>query len=145
MLRSGLALAGANQPADSLEKAKLKNDDGILTAFEASGLNLVGTELVVLSACQSGIGQVKNGEGVYGLRRSFQHAGARSIVMSLWKVPDRETIELMHAFYKNWLSGLSKKEAFRLSVLDLLQACRSKYKTAHPFLWGGFVLAGVPD
>ena len=97
------------------------------------------------SACETGVGEVKNGEGVYGLGRAFQHAGARTIMMSLWKVPDKETSELMSGFYKNWLSGQTKQEALRQSTLKVLNACRSKYGTAHPLLWGGFVMVGDPN
>ena len=145
LLRSGLALAGANRLMDENQRSDSSAEDGILTAFEASGLNLIGTELVTLSACETGVGEVKNGEGVYGLRRAFQHAGARAILMSLWKVPDKETCDLMDNFYKNWLSGQTKKEALRQSALKVLNACRSKYGAAHPLFWGGFILAGDPD
>jgi CHAT domain-containing protein len=145
LLRSGLALAGANRLMDENHKRGSSREDGILTAFEASGLDLVGTELVALSACETGVGEVKNGEGVYGLRRAFQHAGARTIVMSLWKVPDKETCELMDGFYQNWLADQSKKEAFRQSVLTALRFYRDRYGVAHPYLWGGFVLFGDPN
>jgi len=145
LLRSGLALAGANRMMDENQKSDSVTEDGILTAFEASGLNLIGTELVTLSACETGVGEVKNGEGVYGLRRAFQHAGARTILMSLWKVPDKETCELMRGFYQNWLSGQTKQEALRQSTLRVLNACRSKYGIAHPLLWGGFVMVGDPN
>jgi len=145
LLRSGLALAGANRLMDENQKSDSLTEDGILTAFEASGLNLIGTELVTLSACETGVGEVKNGEGVFGLRRAIQHAGARTIVMSLWRVPDQETCELMRGFYQNWLSGQTKQEALRQSTLKVLNACRSKYGTAHPLLWGGFVMVGDPN
>lgn len=145
LLRSGLALAGANRLMDDNQKSDSPAEDGILTAFEASGLNLIGTELVTLSACETGVGEVKNGEGVYGLRRAFQHAGARSILMSLWKVPDKETCELMDDFYKNWLDGQSKKEAHRQAELKVLNICRKRCGVAHPYLWGGFVLLGDPN
>jgi len=108
-------------------------------------LNLVGTELVTLSACETGVGEVKNAEGVYGLRRAFQQAGAQAIVMSLWKVPDKETCELMDDFYKNWSSGQTKKKALRQAALKVLKDCRAKYGCAHPYLWGGFVLLGDPN
>jgi CHAT domain-containing protein len=145
LLRSGLALAGANRLMEKKRESIDPVEDGILTAMEASGLNLSGTELVTLSACETGVGEVKNGEGVYGLGRAFQHAGARTIVMSLWKVPDQETCELMSGFYRNWLSGQTKQEALRQSTLKVLNACRSKYGTAHPLLWGGFVMVGDPN
>ncbi|MCK4793667.1 MAG: CHAT domain-containing protein, partial [Desulfobacteraceae bacterium] len=145
LLRCGLALAGANRLMDESQKGDSQTEDGVLTAFEASGLNLIGTELVTLSACETGVGEVKSGEGVYGLRRAFQHAGARTILMSLWKVPDKETRELMDHFYKNWLTGQTKMEALRQAALKVLNACRAKYGAAHPQLWGGFVLTGNPN
>jgi CHAT domain-containing protein/Tfp pilus assembly protein PilF len=145
LLRSGLAFSGANRLMDVKRNDDPQAEDGILTAFEASGLNLVGTELVTLSACETGVGQVKNGEGVYGLRRAFQCAGARTIVMSLWKVPDKETCKLMDDFYENWLSGQTKKEALRQAALNILSNRRAKNKSTHPLFWGGFVLLGDPD
>ena len=145
LLRSGLVFAGANRLIDKTEENVAQTEDGILTAFETSGLNLIGTELVTLSACETGVGEVKNGEGVYGLRRAFQHAGARTIVMSLWKVPDKETRELMDDFYKNWSTGQSKKEALRQSTLKVLNACRVKHGAAHPLFWGAFVMVGDPN
>jgi len=142
LLRCGLALAGANSFWDESGERAPGVEDGILTAFEASGLNLVGTELVTLSACETGVGEVKNGEGVFGLRRAFQHAGARSIVMSLWKVQDRATRALMESFYRRWLGGQSKREALRGAALEILKAQREKYGAPHPYLWGSFVLLG---
>jgi CHAT domain-containing protein/Tfp pilus assembly protein PilF len=145
LLRSGLALAGANGVIDTTGIAADRSEDGVLTGFEASGLNLVGTELVVLSACESGIGEVRNGEGVYGLRRAFQCAGARSVVMSLWQIPDKETSELMNGFYEKWSDGSCKCASLRYSILSVLDACRARYGIAHPVFWGGFVLVGAPD
>jgi len=143
LLRCGLALAGANRRRGSGEADG--QEDGIITAFEVSGLNLVGTELVVLSACETGLGEVRNGEGVFGLRRAFQQAGAASILMSLWKVPDKETCELMDRFYENWLGeGMGKGEALRQSSLRILHDLRKKHGVAHPLLWGGFILGGNP-
>src|SRR5690606_31058862 len=104
LLRSGLAFAGANRRSGD-------KDDGILTALEASGLNLWGTRLVVLSACDTGLGEIRNREGVYGLRRSFAIAGAESLVMSLWPVSDRVTRELMTGYYKNLKAGMGRGEA----------------------------------
>jgi CHAT domain-containing protein/Tfp pilus assembly protein PilF len=141
MLRSGLYFAGANRTL-LRRSADPELNDGILTAYEASELNLEGTELVVLSACETGLGQVKNGEGVLGLRRAFQEAGAESVLMSLWSVPDRETQELMELFYKYWLSGQEKPAALRLAQIELRKMVKARYGQDQPFYWGGFVLVG---
>jgi CHAT domain-containing protein/Tfp pilus assembly protein PilF len=141
MLRSGLFFAGAERTlAGRAPPADL--DDGILTAYEATGLNLHGTELVVLSACQTGLGEVRNGEGVFGLRRALEVAGAQSILMSLWPVPDRETQELMTLFYENWLAGKSKHDALRAAQQELRARVKERYGADRPFFWGAFVLVG---
>ncbi len=145
LLRSGLVLAGANRTISNSRDDTDVSDDGILTALEVSGLNLVGTDLAVLSACESGVGDMVDGEGIFGLRRAFQHAGANTIVMSLWAVPDRETSQLMEGFYRRWLGGESKGDALRGSALELLGQSRSKRGCGHPLLWGGFILAGNPN
>jgi CHAT domain-containing protein/Tfp pilus assembly protein PilF len=129
LLRSGLALAGANQSA---------NTDGILTALEMSGLNLSGTKLVVLSACDTGVGEVKNGEGVYGLRRALVLAGAESQVMSLWAVSDRSTRELIVGYYRALLQGTGRGEALRQVQLQMLHN-RAQH---HPYYWAGFIQTG---
>jgi len=141
MLRSGLFLAGANR---TLRRAPRSPDleDGVLTAYEASGLNLEGTELVVLSACETGLGGIKNGEGVFGLRRALQVAGAEAVLMSLWSVPDQETKELMSLFYQKWLSGSDKHQALRQAQLELRAKVRARYGQDLPFYWGAFVLVG---
>jgi len=131
LLRSGLALAGANHPGDN-------KDNGILTALEASGLNLWGTKLVVLSACDTGVGVVRNGEGVYGLRRALVLAGAETQVMSLWPVSDRSTRELMVGYYKGLIQGRGRGEALRQIQLQML---RSK-EHSHPHYWGSFIQTG---
>ena len=131
MLRSGLALAGAN-----LHKGD--DDDGILTALEAAGLNLWGTKLVTLSACDTGIGEVKNGEGVYGLRRAFVLAGTETLVMSMWPVSDYVTREMMTAYYKGLKQGQGRGEAMRQVQLSML---KSKDR-AHPFYWASFIQSG---
>ena len=130
LLRSGLALAGANKLASG-------DEDGILTALEASGLDLDGTKLVVLSACETGVGKVTNGDGVYGLRRALVIAGAESLVMSLWQVDDQATKDLMVGYYKRLAKGESRSSALREIQLEL-QA--GKYK--HPYYWASFLPAG---
>jgi CHAT domain-containing protein len=132
LLRSGLALANANL------REKAGADDGILTALEASGLNLWGTKLVVLSACDTGVGEVRNGEGVYGLRRAFVLAGAESLVMSLWPASDYTTRELMTHYYQNLKKGLGRGAALRLVQLDMLR----RDPKLHPFYWANFIQSG---
>ena len=127
LLRSGLALAGANQ-----------RSDGILTALEASGLNLWGTKLVVLSACDTGIGEIKSSEGVYGLRRSLVLAGAESQTMSLWAVSDRSTRDLMISYYKNLTNGQGRGDSLRQAQLQIL---KSK-SHSHPYYWASFIQTG---
>jgi CHAT domain-containing protein/tetratricopeptide (TPR) repeat protein len=142
MLRSGLFFAGADR-AESGAAPAAGMDDGVLTAYEATQLNLQGTELVVLSACETGLGEQQNGEGVFGLRRGLQEAGAESILMSMWSVPDRETQELMTLFYANWLSGQDKHEALRQAQLKEREVVRQRYADKDlPFYWGAFVLVG---
>lgn len=131
LLRSGLALAGFN-------KGKSGTEDGVLTALEASGLDLTGTKLVVLSACETGVGDVLNGEGVYGLRRALVIAGAESQVMSLWQVNDESTRDLMIAYYKGLMSAGGRSESLRNVQLDML---RSKDRQ-HPFYWASFIASG---
>jgi len=131
LLRSGLAFAGAN-----LRKGE--KDDGILTALEASALNLWGTKLVVLSACDTGLGEVRNGEGVYGLRRSFVLAGSESLVMSLWSISDYVTREMMTNYYKNLKSGLGRGVSLRQVQLEMLK----KPNRQHPFYWASFIQSG---
>ncbi|UCE25789.1 MAG: CHAT domain-containing protein [Candidatus Zixiibacteriota bacterium] len=145
LLRSGLVLAGANVTLSGKRDDSTTAEDGILTALEVSGLNLVGTDLAVLSACESGVGDFVNGEGIFGLRRAFQHAGVETIVMSLWAVPDRETSQLMEGFYRRWLGGSSKRDALRESAIAVLNESRQKRGCGHPLLWGGFILTGNPN
>jgi CHAT domain-containing protein/Flp pilus assembly protein TadD len=141
MLRSGLFFAGANRTLAG-EPTPPGLDDGILTAYEATGLNLQGTELVVLSACETGLGEVSAGEGVFGLRRALQVAGADSVLLSMWSVPDKETQELMTLFYSNWLSGKDKPTALRDAQLELRKTVTARYGKDSPFYWGAFVLVG---
>jgi CHAT domain-containing protein/Tfp pilus assembly protein PilF len=136
LLKSGLFLSEIRNNLNDTGKENIEKDDGILTAYEAMNLNLDSTEIVVLSACQSGLGTVKNGEGVYGLQRSFQVAGAKNIMMSLWNVSDEATRELMTVFYGYWVKSHNKREAFR----EAQKTLRNKYNS--PFYWGAFILIG---
>jgi CHAT domain-containing protein len=143
LLRSFLALAGANTIGQ--QQNPDQTYDGIATAYEISGMNLQGTDLVVLSACETGLGDVQNGEGVFGLRRAFQLAGAQTVVMSLWKVPDNETKELMIDFYTRLKNGECKSQALRHAQLAMMRKQREKYGSAHPYFWGAFICAGNPE
>ncbi len=139
-LLSGLAFAGANTaPAEG-------EDDGILTALEAETLNLGGVELAVLSACETGLGEETSagGEGLLGLQRAFQIAGAQSVISSLWRVPDRETNLLMQRFYENlWLKQMSKAEALREAQIWLLKGGDEfDREDVSPAEWAAFVLSG---
>lgn len=136
LLRSGLYLSGAEKTINADSSRNLKRDNGILTALEVLNMNLDNTELVVLSACQTGLGVMKNGEGVYGLQRAFLIAGAKSVVMSLWSVNDNSTKDLMVSFYDKWFSGTEKHNAFKQAQLEIMK----KYK--HPYYWGPFVMVG---
>ena len=134
MLRSGLLMTGANK---TLQGEEMKGENGLLSAAEASLIDLRETELVVLSACETGKGEVKNSEGVYGLRKAFSDAGARNIIMSLWKVDDKVTQEFMTRFYEIWLNEkTSIREAFNRTQLEI------KAKYPQPFYWGAFILVG---
>lgn len=148
LLRSGLVLAGVNT---FLQKRQLmpEAEDGILTALDVCGLNLYGTELVTLSACDTGVGEVHRGEGVFGLRRAFHQAGARTLVMSMWRVGDEETRILMEQFYRNLLSGLPKPDALRRAQLYIMRKMREgnlrpEYGFPHPFFWAAFICQGDP-
>lgn len=170
MVRSGLAFAGANCIEEKDNGRTAEVDDGIATAKELSGLQLAGTELVVLSACDTRVGQVRNSEGVFGLRRAFHLAGARTVLTSLWRVDDKATRLIMEEFYRNWLErGMSKGDALRQAQLAMLHgnltpdsdktrrgikdefapslnsaerglSARGDY--AHPRYWAAFILIG---
>jgi CHAT domain-containing protein/Tfp pilus assembly protein PilF len=139
LVLSGLALAGANRRA----AAGPNDEDGILTAEEVAGLNLEGVEWTVLSACDTGLGEVRVGEGVFGLRRAFQVAGVRTVIMSLWPVEDQSALDWMRALYSGRLQKhLATAEAMRDASLTVLRARRAHSQSTHPFYWGGFVAAG---
>jgi len=134
MLRSGLLFTGANR---TLKGEESNGENGLLSAAEAALLDLRETELVVLSACETGKGEVKNSEGVYGLRKAFSDAGAKNIIMSLWKVDDKVTQEFMSRFYEIWLNDkTSIREAFNKTQLEI------KAKYPEPYYWGAFILVG---
>ena len=137
LLRSGFILAGGN----AAFQGKILPEgveDGVLTALEISRLNFFKTKLVVLSACQTGLGDVKGNEGVYGLQRAFKMAGAEYLLFSLWEVPDYQTRELMTSFYKNWLSGMEIRIAFKKAQNQM----KTKYAGVEgaAFAWAAFVL-----
>ncbi len=134
MLRSALIMAGANKSWNG-EVLFSSNQDGILTARDVSGLNLNNTVIVVLSACQTGLGDVKGIEGVSGLQSAFKMAGVRYILMSLWSVPDYETVEFMESFYLFWFNGLHVRDAF----LATQRKMNEKYPF-NPYKWAAFVL-----
>jgi CHAT domain-containing protein/tetratricopeptide (TPR) repeat protein len=139
LLLSGLALAGANRRAS----AGPDEDDGILTAEEVASLDLSGVEWAVLSACDTGVGEIRAGEGVFGLRRAFQVAGARTVVMSLWSVDDQATRAWMRALYEGrFQRALSTADAVHQASLSVLRDRRAKGLSTHPFYWAAFVAAG---
>jgi CHAT domain-containing protein len=137
LLRSGLALAGANTWLKGNPLPE-EAEDGILTAEDVSGLDLLATDLVVLSACETGLGEVLVGEGVFGLRRAFILAGAKTLMISLWQVSDQQTQELMVDFYQRLLNGTPRAEALREAQLAM------KQKYPEPRYWGAFNCQGDP-
>lgn len=134
MWRSGLILSDINS---STSKSP-NSEDGLLTAYEVKNLDFGNSELVVLSACETGSGEIRNGEGVYGLQRAFMIGGAKNVLMSLWKVDDNATQELMVLFYRDYLSGKDSYSALRTAQLELMK------KYTDPYFWGSFVLIGNP-
>jgi CHAT domain-containing protein len=133
LLRSGLAVAGANARHSGA------SDDGILTAAEAAQLDLVGTQLVALSACETGVETVQTGEGVYGLRRALVLAGAQAQLTSLWKVADTPTQELMLDYYKRLLKGEGRSAALRGSQKGMM----ANPARQHPYYWAAFILSAI--
>jgi CHAT domain-containing protein/Tfp pilus assembly protein PilF len=137
LLRAGLAFAGINQNAPLLGDIDTRND-GVLTAIEVLDLKLSGTKLVVLSACETGLGEIHEGEGVYGLRRAFQEAGVSEVVNSLWEVSDAGTQALMVKFYQRILAGIPARQALRESQLDL----KASALWGQPYIWSAFMMVG---
>ncbi|MBK8956454.1 MAG: CHAT domain-containing protein [Saprospiraceae bacterium] len=134
MMRSGLILAGGNARWQG-KRPLGEGEDGVLTAYEISQMNLSNTELVVLSACETGLGDIQGNEGVYGLQRAFKIAGVKYIIMSLWQVPDKQTSMLMITFYKKWLEE-------KMSIPDAFHAAQKELRDLgfDPYQWAGFVL-----
>src|SRR2546425_11422403 len=130
-----IALAGANH---AWQITNTIAEDGLLTGLEASLLNLQGTELVILSACESGAGEVKIGEGVMSLRRAFRIAGAETVLASHWKVSDRATSRLMTEFMRRWRGGEPRAKAWREAQLGLLRS----NDFSNPYYWAAFTLTG---
>lgn len=135
LVRAGLTFSGANKRWLNKEPIIGDMEDGILCAYEISHLNLANTKLVVLSACQSGIGDIVNNEGTYGLQRAFRLAGVQSMIITLWGVNDQITCNFMTTFYHKWLTGISLQEAFHLTQKEFRDKYGDKVKE-----WGGVVL-----
>jgi CHAT domain-containing protein len=135
--RAGLAFSSANQHKALARNERGTENDGIITAYEIfANMDLTGTDLVVLSACETGLGTVTQGEGVYGLRRAFQMVGARSVVMSLWSVKDETTAALIASFYGNLAQGMNKSTALH----DAMRKIKNEVNS-HPYFWAPFVYA----
>jgi CHAT domain-containing protein len=140
LVQSSLYFSGANTTLAS--GSRNPENDGVLSGLEAMDLDLEGTSLVTLSACESGLGTIEPGEGVFGFPRAFRIAGASNVLMSLWPIPDKETAELMDLFYKNLSEGKPKAEALRDAQRTMRQIVKKRYNEDRPQYWAGFVLYG---
>jgi CHAT domain-containing protein len=138
LLLSGLALAGFNRRAAT----RREMEDGVLTAEEIASLDLRGVEWAVLSACETGLGQMRPREGVLGLRRAFRVAGAGTVIMSLWSVQDEAAREWMRNLYVSRGRGRSTDEAVRRASVAMIESRRRAGESTHPFFWGAFVATG---
>ena len=139
LIRCGLCFAGANQTLSGDSQPSVGQGDGILNALEIAQTDLRGLDLVVLSACQTALGDITQGEGVFGLQRGFKKAGAKSILMSLWNVDDEVTQLLMTEFYRGWTSGMTKTAALRNAQAIV------KQKYPDPRHWAAFILLDALD
>lgn len=144
LLRSGLVLAGANKLATNSEERRVDLEDGWLTAQEISSMDFRNTELIVLSACESGLGDSELGHGVRGLQRAFLVAGAHSLLMSMFEVPDKETRELMGLFYQHFVSTGDQVKSMQSAQQKLIAQRREQNGAAHPFYWASFFIVGQP-
>ena len=136
LMRTGLLLKGAGDLLDKTDY-NYNMESGILTAYEAMSLNLDKTDLVVLSACETGLGDLEAGEGVYGLQRAFLVAGAKVLIMSMFKVDDEATQKLMLKFYQKWLNSNNMRQSF----IDAKKQLRVEYP--EPIYWGAFMMIGL--
>jgi CHAT domain-containing protein len=136
LLRNGLLLKGAGDLLDKTDY-NYNMENGILTAYEAMNLNLDRTDLVVLSACETGLGELQAGEGVFGLQRAFLVAGAKVLIMSMFKVDDEATQKLMLKFYQKWLNTNNMRQSF----IEAKKEIRSEYPD--PIYWGAFMMIGL--
>jgi len=143
LLRSGIVLAGANQLTRTNDE-NFQVDDGLVTAQEIASMDFRHTELVVLSACESGLGDVKRGHGVHGLRRALLIAGAHNLMTSLFEVPDAETRQLIGAFYESLVPHRQAATALRDAQRAIIKGRRLETGAAHPFYWASFFVLGKP-
>ncbi len=141
MQRSGIALAGANLTI--ADHSRAGGNDGLLTADEIMRMDLLGTRLVVISACESGLGDVSSGEGVYGLRRAFVVAGVHHLVMSLWSVDDKAAVTVMGDLYRNLAAGMPPERALLAGQRQFIASQREARQYPHPFLWSAFIASGI--